>query len=179
MLAYARLILGEAQRYGGNGWLDYDRAARQLIALDPSSQWNSLDSGLHSKLVLGQRAIVPPTFCTICQEPDHSASQCAMAFFEPPALQSASTNEAVRLSHLHGQGGGFRRPRPETLAFICASWNNGACAFSQNCTYRHLCSACHGRHRLKDCPFTSRPADVQATAAQSKKRSQVPASSSA
>ena len=36
MLAYARLMVREAQRHGGLGWLDYDRVFRQQAALDPS-----------------------------------------------------------------------------------------------------------------------------------------------
>ena len=36
MLAYACLIIREAQRHGGSGWLDYDQVFRQQAALDPS-----------------------------------------------------------------------------------------------------------------------------------------------
>lgn len=35
-LAYARLIIREAQHHGGNGWLDYDWALWQQLAADPS-----------------------------------------------------------------------------------------------------------------------------------------------
>lgn len=51
MLAYARLILGEAMSHGGTGWLEYDRAARQQRAIDP---WNVLDPGLHSAFILSR-----------------------------------------------------------------------------------------------------------------------------
>ena len=34
MLAYARLLIREAQRHGGRGWLDYDRVFRQQAAID-------------------------------------------------------------------------------------------------------------------------------------------------
>ena len=45
-LAYARLLIKEAQRHGGLGWLDYDRAFRQQAAADPSIRWNTLIPGL-------------------------------------------------------------------------------------------------------------------------------------
>ena len=45
-LAYARLIIREALRHGGAGWLDYDRAFRQQAAADPSLRWNTLLPGL-------------------------------------------------------------------------------------------------------------------------------------
>ena len=35
-LAYARLVIKEALRHGGQGWLDYDRAFRQQAAAEPS-----------------------------------------------------------------------------------------------------------------------------------------------
>jgi hypothetical protein len=35
-LAYARLIIQQAQRQSGHGWMDYDRAFRQQIAADHS-----------------------------------------------------------------------------------------------------------------------------------------------
>jgi len=41
-LAYARLVIREAQRHGGNGWLDYNRVFRQQAAADPSRRWNTL-----------------------------------------------------------------------------------------------------------------------------------------
>ena len=66
MLAYARLVLEEAMAHGGYGWLEYDRAARQQRALDPSKPWNVLDSGLHAKLVLGGRASGRVAQCGIC-----------------------------------------------------------------------------------------------------------------
>ena len=137
-------------------------------------KWNTLHSGLHSKLILGQRSNTPLGFCTICQEPDHSAAQCAMSFFEPPSQQSSIPSEVIWSSHPRSQGGGPRGAQPGSVAFICTSWNNGACAFPQNCTYRHLCLACQGRHKLRDCPGASQSLDTQA-----RKRPQVPASSSA
>ena len=39
-LAYACLILGEAQSQGGSGWLHYDRAFRQLKVADPTLPWS-------------------------------------------------------------------------------------------------------------------------------------------
>jgi hypothetical protein len=38
MLTYARLIVREARRHGGSGWLQYDRVFRQQAAADPTLQ---------------------------------------------------------------------------------------------------------------------------------------------
>ena len=87
-LAYARLILGEAQAQGGSGWLHYDRAFRQLKVANPTLPWNTLEPGLHTKLVLGQRSGTP-TFCSICHESDHDAALLCIDTSLRPAAASA------------------------------------------------------------------------------------------
>ena len=88
-LAYARLIIKEAQRHGGLGWLDYDRAFRQQAEADRAIRWNTLLPGLQASTILGRPAISgqrggPYTrFCTLCREVDHNRVQCALACLEP------------------------------------------------------------------------------------------------
>jgi hypothetical protein len=41
-LAHARLVITEALRHGGAGWMDYDRAFCQQASADPSLQRNTL-----------------------------------------------------------------------------------------------------------------------------------------
>ena len=132
MLAYARLILGEAMSHGGTGWLEYDRAARQQRAIDPSKPWNVLDPGLHSAFILSRSSSAYIKRCSLCQGVDHIASQCALA----------------SLDSFQGQGGAETRRR----SFICQSWNRGSCSFPGTCNYRHVCSSCAGNHKAKDCP---------------------------
>ena len=54
-LAYARLLIREAQRHGGLGWLDYDRAFRQQLAADPGIPWNTINPGLQAATMATQR----------------------------------------------------------------------------------------------------------------------------
>ena len=56
MLAYAHLMVREAQRHGGSGWLDYDRVFRQQAALDPSLRWNTLHPGIQAATLVGRTA---------------------------------------------------------------------------------------------------------------------------
>ena len=65
-LAYARLVIKEALRHGGQGWLDYDRAFRQQAAAEPSLRWNTLLPGLLASTILGQRNRQEAAFCTLC-----------------------------------------------------------------------------------------------------------------
>ena len=71
MMAYAQVVLGEAQCHGGFRWIDYNRAAPwQCAAVNPTISWNTLDPGLQSifTCILGQqRASISPRFCSFCQ----------------------------------------------------------------------------------------------------------------
>ena len=79
MLAYARLIIREAQRHGGSGWLDYDKVFRQQAALDHSLKWNTLHPGIQASTLVGRTSRLA-MFCTLCREPDHTAKQCALTY---------------------------------------------------------------------------------------------------
>jgi hypothetical protein len=123
-LAYACLILSEAQAHSGGGWLDYDRAFRQLRAANQSIPWESLDSGLYARLILSRRGGTN-TFCTTCHAKDHTASECALAF----TLQSAqSTSGSLPVNQGRRRGD-----------LVCLSWNRESCFFPGSCNYRHVC----------------------------------------
>ena len=64
-LAYGRLLLREAQRHGGAGWLDYDRVFRQQAALDATLPWNSIHLAIQAA-TLTSRTAQPGLFCTLC-----------------------------------------------------------------------------------------------------------------
>ena len=54
LLTYGRLVLWEAQRHSGPGWLEYDRIFRQHAALNPSTQWSELNPSLHASTILSR-----------------------------------------------------------------------------------------------------------------------------
>ena len=158
-LTYARLMIREAQRHGGNGWLDYDRVFRQQVAIDRTLQWNTLHPGLQASTILGQRT-ASGSFCNICRESDHSSQQCALSYLHQttPQSQPSSQPPQVRLTS-NNDPQRARRPmqirrRPESLLQICVSWNNGLCVYPGTCTYKHICATCQADHKAKDCPDT-------------------------
>ncbi len=79
-LTYARLILRETLRTGGDGWAAYDRLLREHAALDGARKldWTSLDSGLHQATFMRQ-AGPAGRICSHCRETDHSDAECALA----------------------------------------------------------------------------------------------------
>ena len=144
-LTYARLLIRESLRHGGQGWLEYDRLFRQQVAIDQSLRWNTIHSGLQATTILGQRS-GGGMACSICQECDHTPSQCAMAHIQQPVLSSSS----------RPQGRPPLPRRPGRQPPVCMSWNKGACVYPGTCTYRHVCSICSHPHRSRDCRDSSR-----------------------
>ena len=116
-LAYARLVIREALRHGGSGWLDYDRAFRQQVAADPSLRWNTLLPGLQASTVLGQGPTHGTSFCTLCRGVDHTRTQCALFSITPPVTRNSSVPYAST------------SPTRRRQTNICLSWNSGGCFF--------------------------------------------------
>ena len=142
-LAYARLILPEALRHGGNGWLEYNRTFRKQAAINPAIAWNALEPALHSSVILGQRSSAG-TFCTLCKGTDHAPAHCTLAPLQLP-MQTQSTQFKQRPTPVR---------RPESLLHICVSWNKGYCTYPGMCTYKHICATCQEAHKARDCVLT-------------------------
>ena len=142
-ISYAILIVREAMRHGGSGWIDYDRLFRQQASINPSLRWNVIHPELQATTILGQRPAVPGTFCILCQECDHTSTHCALAQLQPSTVRS-------------GHPSATRHPaRP--FQRVCSSWNDGLCIFPGTCNYRHVCSNCHqSSHTARDCRVPSR-----------------------
>ena len=72
MLTYMRLIVCEAGKFGGNGWLTYDAV----------SPWNYIDASLHHVYIANQlgKVAIP---CKHCYEIDYLSMDCAVASVLP------------------------------------------------------------------------------------------------
>ena len=157
MLAYMRLIIREARKYGGNGWLTYDMVFRRNHE-KKSVPWNYIDPSLHTAYIGGQ-GLPPLTPCRHCNEVDHRSEDCAIAptlaptktpsFREPDRSQSFRSGKRPPPSFQGTPGPPQKR--------ICISWNKGKCSFPGACSYQHICASCQASHPAKDCPLT--PAD--------------------
>lgn len=77
MLAYCRLTIREALRHGNNGWQEYDRSFRRQVVIDNNLPLNTLLPGLQAATLTTPGTSRGSTVCTVCQEPDHVATQCA------------------------------------------------------------------------------------------------------
>ena len=162
---FARLIVQEAQRHSGMGWLDYDRVFRQQAAIDPSLPWNVLHPGIQAATLFGQAPTgTMASMCTLCREPDHTADHCALSYLQQQQQQQPASWPSVAQ-------GSYRphRPAPKPRVQpkrspeakkICLSWNRGSCIYPARCNFQHVCATCQGQHMARDCkskPVTGPP----------------------
>ena len=81
MLVYMRLLIREAGKFGGNGWLTYDAVFRRNNA-GLSAPWNYIDASLHQFYIAIQQGKVAAP-CTHCYEIDHMSTDYAVAAVLP------------------------------------------------------------------------------------------------
>lgn len=160
LLAYARLVIREAQRHGGTGWMNYDRVFRQQAAIDATLRWNTIHPGIQAATLVGQAQGTAASMCTLCREPDHTAAGCALAYLQQPVGQAPPTAAGpTRTSLPSGPPARSRYAtrRRQDIRAICTSWNRGKCVYPSWCNFRHICATCQGGHMARDCSTT--PAD--------------------
>ena len=155
MLAYARLVIRESQRHGGNSWLEYDKVFRQQAAIDNSLRWNTLHPGIQAATLMGRSSGVG-TFCSSCRGTDHTAPYCALAYLQGPSTQQPRfANGPGSLPGVSRSKPPYQfRKRPETSIGICVSWNKGKCSYPNTCRFRHICATCNQQHMARDCVST-------------------------
>lgn len=158
MLAYMRLIIREASKFGGMGWLTYDAVFRRNQE-GLSQPWNGLDASLHQVFIANQRGRIAIP-CEHCHEIDHPASKCAVSSLLPqgwgrPAHRSPSPTHDRSFTR-------GKRPTPYPRQRpICTSWNAGNCKFPGKCTYAHVCTYCYGGHPASSCREPAHPGSAQ------------------
>ena len=143
LLAYQTLIIREARRCGGRGWLSYDTYFRQqMVGEWKGEEWGRLNPYLFSStfLALGGPQRV---HCSLCMESDHREEECALARESapkgPPAREQMPRWEPPR------------QARGKTLRqTACFTWNQGECTFPY-CKFRHVCVRCAGEHKIINC----------------------------
>ena len=142
LLAYQAMMIGEARRCGGRGWLLYDAAFRQQIRSYDTMDFAKINQSLYSTTFLaygGGR----PRFCPDCMMADHSHEECAL-----------HPNRALPVVQMRDAAGG--RPKAQEVwrkrerSGVCYAWNDGKCSFTR-CRYDHVCARCGGEHKKAQC----------------------------
>ena len=124
--------------------MDYDRGFRQQAALDPSLRWITQHPGIQAATLVGRTAGLT-LLCSICREPDHTAGQCALSYFQPP---TGTSNAPGPFSLATWP----RAPLPESMTNIGVSWNKGYCTFPGR--FGNACATFQQPHMARDCAAT-------------------------
>ncbi len=143
--AYLAILVGEAQRCGGRGFVAYDSLFRQQMTSFDAVDFSKINQSLYSTTFLAQRG--RGKFCSICTASDHGQEECA--------LQPSRAVPTVRMSHPgpsreEYRPQGFELPRKKRRRGACYAWNDGRCE-AENCPFEHACSRCAGPHKRWSC----------------------------
>ena len=153
LLAYQTMIIREARRCGGNGWLQaYDSFFRQQVACKVDADWSELNTSLYAVTFLAQ-STKGGQGCTSCMEPDHMQQDCAMSYQRP-----RSPGPEKRSGHQQLEPYSADRGTRRMSGTCCFNWNQGECCYPQ-CRYRHACLHCAGDHLMVRCRFLLRGRD--------------------
>ena len=159
LLAYQTLMVREARRCGGKGWLSYDSYFRQqMVGEWRGDEWGRLNPYLFSSTFLALGGAHRPN-CSLCLESDHHEDECALARANPvsavaPKHLPQSPRDLVRDSGSRASKGKASR------STVCFQWNQGECVYPY-CKFRHICVRCGGDHRIIHCrSLGSQPAMV-------------------
>ena len=146
IMTYSRLLMHEAMRHGGCGWL---HTIGHSVASCPLTH---LFNGTHFYL-----PCMPQPSLGIVQAPDLSvrsvtnvitqqkAVPCFICSSQLPHLRLPSLLRWGQLHpplHIPDHRQYQRRPDTSVLNF----WNSGSCSYPGRCIYRHLCSTCQLCH---------------------------------
>ena len=122
LLAYQTLIVQEARRCGGKGWLMYDGYFRQQVVGSSAADWSHLNPSLYTVTFLAQAG--RGCSCPLCMECDHIEEECALAQPKVPPPVKLTTVESLEFPRGKGR---IKQPY--------FTWNQGDYRFI-NCKYR-------------------------------------------
>ena len=156
LLAYQTLVVREARRCGGRGWLAYDTMFRQQVVGDQQVDWSKLNSSMYAVTFLAQSN--RGKSCTVCLETDHSEEECALARPKQPEFRRGGNQTGPQQvssprpqAGAGGSGGRFSRGRER---MICFAYNQGECVYPY-CRFSHACLKCGSRaHPVVRCQAT-------------------------
>ena len=146
LLAYQTLIVREARRCGGKGWLAYDSYFRQQAMGNSAADWSRINQSLYAVTFMAQSEREKGRCCMLCLESDHVDDQCAL--YTPPQKYKKAA-ERYPSEGREPMSSGRSRGRGR---LACFAWNQGECRFPA-CKYRHVCVRCMGDHKIPQCPL--------------------------
>ena len=176
LLVYARILMREARKHGGDGWKAYDAVFRENAAASNEVDWTKLEGSLHATTLVANRTS-DGMFCHFCSEADHFSEECALSSVKQTTSNKPSQKAGSMLMQEESRGTKWQKGksalRPIPYAYkgtpgnICHSWNYGRCIFPNRCRLQHIRVFCFKRsgsqkeHPARECPESSLQGDRQ------------------
>ncbi len=144
--AYHAVMISEARRCGGKGWLLYDAAFRQQISAYDAVDFSRINQSLYSTTFLAYSN--RGQCCQTCMGSDHTQEECAL-FQAKNAVRGRQLvlEQGTRENKPRRWEGRRERGRAR---LPCFAWNDGRCVHP-HCKFDHICSRCFGNHKKITC----------------------------
>jgi len=140
LLGYMINIIRASQDFVGSSWMTYDDTFRRQVAVSGSKSWGNYNSSLYSMCFTGKAQTLGR--CNFCLSKDHNLRPCPLRTEESSIeLPSQEHREFSQL--------------PSEAWPQCRRFNEGRCK-STDCSYRHVCMNCGGRHPAIQCKQSGR-----------------------
>ena len=130
LLGYLVHMIKASLEFEGSAWAKYDSTFRRQAAAMGNENWSSLNLSLFAMSFTGKGK--SSTKCDNCLGNGHVVSGCPFLMDQRPESTMGwdSYGDSV------GKGGMWPR---------CRRFNEGKCTFL-DCSFRHVCSRCNGKH---------------------------------
>ena len=135
LLGYMINIIRASQDFVGSSCLAYDDMFRRQVAVSGSKSWGTYNSSLFSMCFTGKVKTLER--CEVCLSKDHNLRPCPLRV------------EETSLEHSPQQLLESSQPPSEAWPH-CRCFNEGRCK-GVDCSYRHACMNCGGRHPAINC----------------------------
>ena len=154
--AYQAMMINEARRCGGRGWLLYDAAFCQQISSLEAVDFSKINQSLYSTTILAYEN--RRQCCPNCMLPDYSLEECSLYMGKPSPAAIWSGFPARGREDRHSRSGESSKKCNRKGA--CYTWNDGRCT-TYPCPYEYVCSKCFGDHKRSTCGSGSKPLKVK------------------
>ncbi len=141
------MILKAQREYEELAWRTYDR---DKVAAMGNRKWAQVDALLYNQVFTGRAHRI--RVCSHCGNAGHGGDVCPVT--DSPSAKRVAASGAPAVAPPQGltvrATGTARRPSDD----ICWSFNKspaGMCRFGSLCKFKHMCSACSGRHPEAAC----------------------------
>ncbi len=139
LLAYMFTIIRASQEFEDPAWRNYDEAFREKATATGNRKWSAIDTLIYNRSFTGHakklQVHIAPSSSSHNSNPSLARSLPAISPMPQGPYADPPPPKRPALS-----------PSAPARSDICYLFNRGSCHYGNVCKFRHMCSACSGRH---------------------------------